>query len=86
MPRSFDSAVLAQASGQLVDIGPVIAAVDRALYGDNSALSEHGAGEFAELLAQFRFGERVIEIAAMAVARIGRSPAVDQGDGHARRP
>ena len=39
-----------------------------------AVLGQHGAGEFAELGADLRFGKRLVEIAAMAVAGMRRLP------------
>ena len=60
--------------------------IDGALDCGGAVYGQYGFRQFAKFAADFRFAERLLEIAAMAFAGFGALPAVGQGQCDVRRP
>jgi hypothetical protein len=67
-------------------VRPVFETIDRLFDGGDALLSQDLAGQFMKLAAHFRFGEGLMEVAAMAADLPGAAAAVLEGHRYARRP
>src|SRR4051794_30426460 len=76
----------AQQVGQFGDTGPFLDAIDSVLDLACARLGQHGAGQLAELGADFRLGKGLVEIAPVAVARMNRLPPIGGRPRAPRRP
>src|SRR5207302_905348 len=75
----------AQQLGQFADALPLFATIDRVLNIGGAGWGQDGPRQLAELVADLGFGERLVEIAAMALGGVCRLAAVAEGYGDARR-
>jgi hypothetical protein len=64
--------VVAAERSQYRNVVPFLAAIDGLFDGHRALRRQHGAGEFAELFAQFRFGERSLKVATVTFNRATR--------------
>src|SRR6516162_3679419 len=80
------AAILAQQRRQLGNAGPLLAAIDRLLDLRCTFSSQKNPRELMEFRADLGFGKRLLEVAAVALARLRILAAVDQDDGHTGRP
>src|SRR3954447_24248815 len=71
---------------QRLDALPALAPIHRIFDQAHAFRRQHGPGQLAELVPQLRFGERIVEIATMAVAALRRLASIRQHDRDARLP
>lgn len=76
----------AQQTGEFTHVLPFFTALDRLLHLSSAFGTQDNRRELPEFLADFGFGEGLVEVAPMTVPPACRLLAVGQGHRNARRP
>ena len=67
---------------QYIDIVPILTAIDCLFHQPCAFLRQHRTAELTELIAQLGLGKRLVKIAPVAVAGVGRATAIGENHGH----